>query len=156
MVGRTFPGWGRKEGKQSMKRSKIPISLIPILVGLVFLPFPFRSGEAMEMPDLVNVYTVAEEDEVSTYSSFIEKYVNQNWKKGTHTDSQYQVTLLEITKRERIELLKGQYNYCLVMIEFAGEIRECVACFFQPDAPTQPGKPFDFKGIYELGRKPVI
>ena len=138
-----------------MKRSKMSIPLIPILVGLVFLPFPFHSGEAKEMSNLIRVCTVSEE-EVSTYSSFIEKYVNQNWKKGTHTDSQYQVTLLEITKRERVDQLEGQYNYCLVMIEFAGEIRECVACFFQPDAPTQPGKPFDFKGIYEVARKPVI
>ncbi len=137
-----------------MRRIKICSCLIPILVGWVFLPFPFHSGEAKETPGLLQGYAVSE-DEISTYSSFIEKYVNQHWKKEDQPDSHYEVTLLEITKRERIDQLKGQYNYCLVLIEFAGEIRECVACFWQPDTPA-PGRPFDFRGIHELSRKAVM
>ena len=137
-----------------MKRIKICSYLIPILIGWVFLQFPFHFGEAKETPSLLQGYAVSEE-EVATYSSFIEKYVNQHWKKGDQPNSHYEVTLLEITKRERIEQLKGQYNYCLVLIEFAGEIRECVACFWQPDTPA-PGRPFDFKGIREVARKAIM
>jgi hypothetical protein len=137
-----------------MRRIKICTCLISILMGCVFLPFPFHSGEAKATPGLLQRCAVSE-DEISTYSSFIEKYVNEHWKKADQPDSHYEVTLLEITKRERIEQLKGQYNYCLVLIEYAGEIRECVACFWQPDTPD-PGRPFDFRGIHELSRKAVM
>ena len=123
-------------------------------MGLVFLQFPFHFGEAKEIARLLQGHPVSEE-EISTYKSFIETYVNRNWKKGNQPDSQYQVTLLEITKTQRIDQLRGQYNYCLVMIEFAGEVRECMACFWQPDVPT-PERAFDFKGIYEVARKSVI
>jgi hypothetical protein len=139
-----------------MKRARISISIsvIPILMGLVFLQFPSHFGEAKEMSSLLQGHPVSEE-EISTYTSFIETYVNRNWKKGNQPDSQYHVTLLEITKTQRIDQLRGQYNYCLVMIEFAGEVRECMACFWQPDVPV-PEKAFDFKGIYEVARKSVI
>ncbi len=137
-----------------MRRIKNCTWLISILMGCVFLPLSFHSGEAKETPGLLERCAFSE-DEISTYSSFIESYVNQHWKTGNQPGSHYEVTLLEITKRERIEQLKGQYNYCLVLIEFAGEIRECVACFWQPDTPA-PGRPFEFKGIREVARKVVM
>ena len=139
---------------QMIKRTDIAISFILVLMGLVLLPALSHSGEAEGILILVQGVTVSEE--VSTYSSFIEKYVNQHWKKGDRPDSRFQVTLLEVTKRERVEQLKGQYNYCLVMIEFAREVRECMACFWQPDVPGQAGKAFEFKGIYEVARKPIV
>jgi len=137
-----------------MRKIKICSYLIPILMGWVFISLSFPSGEEKGMAGLLPA-SVVSEDEISTYSSFIEKYVNEHWKKGDQPDSHYEVTLLEITKRERIEQLKGQYNYCLVLIESAGEIRECVACFWQPDTPD-PGSPFDFRGIHEISRKAIM
>lgn len=137
-----------------MKKTEVVISFIMVLMGSVFLPALSHSGKAEEMPVLVQEHPAP--DEISTYSSFIERYVNRHWKKGDRPDSQFQVVLLEVTKRERVEQLKGQYNYCLVMIEFAGEVRECVACFWLPDVPTQAGKAFEFKGIYEVARRPVV
>ena len=89
-----------------MRRIKICTCLISILMVCLFLPFPFRSGEAKAAPGLLERCAVSE-DEKSTYSSLIESYVNQHWKKGDQPDSHYEVTLVEITRRERIEQLKG-------------------------------------------------
>ncbi|MDH7500784.1 MAG: hypothetical protein QHH30_10445 [candidate division NC10 bacterium] len=92
-------------------------------------------------------------DEISAYSSLIEKYVNQNWNRENPTGNLFRVTLLTITKRERVEQLHGQYNYCWLTLELGREIRECVACFWQPDEPVNPQMLYELKGVFEVGRK---
>ena len=136
-----------------MKRARSTNPLILILVGWVILQFPLPLG-AKETSNEAPALTAPEE--ISAYSLFIEKYVNQNWKRDNPSKYQYKVTLLEVTKRERAEELRGQYNYCWVTLELGREIHECVACFWQPDKPPSVESPFVFRGIYEVGRKLTI
>lgn len=137
-----------------MKKPSMAIWLIPVLGGVILFQFPL-SLDASDIPP--NPATkLMDQEEVSTYSAFIERYVNQNWKRENPAKDLYRVTLLSITKRERIEQLKGQYNYCWVMLQLGREIHECVACFFQPDEPIDPLSPFEFKGIFEVGKKLTI
>jgi hypothetical protein len=137
-----------------MKRLNTVNWFIPVLAGMILFQFPL-SLAAKEIPPHP-VTKLSDQEEVSTYSSFIEGYVNRNWNRENPSRDLYRVTLLTITNRERIEQLNGQFNYCWVMLELGREIHECVACFFQPDKPADPLTPFEFKGIFEVGTKLTI
>ena len=142
------------EKVNEMKKVILPVFLLAILLGWdlshVSLAFATPEGPAS------SIAVQASQEEISGYSSFIERYVNQNWKKGDPAENGYKVTLLEVTRRERVDPLKGQFNYCLVMLQLGREIHECVACFWQPDQPVNPETPFEFKGIFEMGKKLII
>ena len=145
---------GEKVNEMKMKKLSLSIWPLAILLGtaLIHVSLAFAAAEVPASPIAVQ----ASQEEISGYSSFIERYVNQNWKKENASENGYKVTLLEVTRRERVDLLKGQFNYCLVMLQLGREIHECVACFWQPDQPANPETPFEFKGIFEMGKKLII
>lgn len=137
-----------------MKTANTANWLIPALAGMILLTHPsFLVAKETLLGPVANL---TEQEEIATYSSFIERYVNQNWNRENPTGNLFRVTLLTITKRERVEQLHGQYNYCWLTLELGREIRECVACFWQPDQPRDLQRPFEFKGIFEVGRKLTI
>jgi len=137
-----------------MKRAKTANRLIAALAAMIFLYLTSSLAAKEILPRPVAHLT--EQEEVSAYSSMIERYVNQNWTRENRTTNLFRVTLLTITKRERVEQLKGQYNYCWFTLELGREIRECVACFWQPDKPINSQTLFELRGVFEVGRKLTI
>ena len=132
-----------------MRHSILLYLLIGVSVVWVGLLFPCL------LQAQVDPLASATSEEITAYSSLIERFANQNWK-GTDQERQYKVTFLEVTKRERIDPLKGRYTYCWVMLEWGREISEYVASFWQPDQPIDPDKPLELMGIWQIGKKSTL
>ena len=85
------------EKVNEMKRVSLSIWLLAILLGssLIHVSLAFAAAEVPASPIAVQ----ASQEEISGYSSFIERYVNQNWTKENASENGYKVTLLEVTRR---------------------------------------------------------
>jgi len=159
-------GWGKGLGgilqrprRQAVPRSGPCLALIFVFMSFLFLLpsslLPSPGAESTGLGASSDTDT-AKQEQMAAYSAAIERYVNQHWRVADRAGKRYRVAHLSITKRERIEALEGEYSYFWVVLHLGMEIDECVACFWEPDRPTDPSTPFELKGIFVVERKPVV